>query len=62
MTTITRNVSLTRDIDSKTLDLIEELKEMGFDKCYSSIIREALAISIPEIRETYQTLGRRSNK
>lgn len=62
MKSITRNISLTTDIDNRTLDLIEELREMGFDKCYSSIIREALAISIPEIRQTYQTLTRRKNK
>lgn len=57
--TKTRNISLTKELDDKTLQLIEELKSLGYDRCYSSIVRESLMLSIDLIRQQYTEIVKR---
>ena len=53
----TRNISISKEIDSKTLDLIYYLKELGYDRNYSSVISECVLMSVERIKENYKMIS-----
>lgn len=53
----TRNISISKELDSKALELMIDLKKLGYDRCYSSIVRECLLMSIDKIRENYKMIS-----
>lgn len=53
----TRNISISNELDSKALELMSDLKQLGYDRCYSSIVRECLLMSIDKIRENYKMIS-----
>lgn len=54
----TRNISIGNELDGRAVELINDLKELGYDRCYSSIVRECLMMSIDKIREEYKEMVR----
>jgi hypothetical protein len=52
----TRNISLSKELDNRALELMIYLKELGYDRCYSSIVRECLLMSIDKIKDNYKMI------
>jgi len=58
----TRNISISKELDGKAIDLIDYLRELGYERNYSSIISECVLMSVDKIRENYKFITQKTDR